>query len=77
MAGNTPLIPDVPIAREYELLNNLLQECEQFLRAWKAYDYGTDETRPDAVIAIFELQVEVIARRAYILALLDQRDLPF
>jgi len=77
MDGRTQLLPGLTLEEEYAALEPLMKECIVFEDKWRVLRPLTSDASPDAVLAIHELRTLLVARRAYVLALLDQESIPF
>jgi len=77
MDASRPMIRGVSLADEKAQLERLWKECEQFLGSWGAYKWSHEESPTDAVVAVLELQVSIVARLSYLMGLQHQQDLPF
>lgn len=77
MDGRTQLLPGLTLSEEYSALEPLVDECRAFEDKWRVLRPLNSDASPDAVLAIHELRTLLVARRAYVLALLDKEHLPF
>lgn len=77
MDASKPMIPKVDAQTEYYQLEGLQKEMVAFLNKWDAYEVYADVAPTDAIIAIFRAQQQIVARRSYILGLLDRENIPF
>lgn len=72
-----PMLPDLTLYQELDRLNDLFRDAEAFLNHWSAYHPNQSDKSADAVVALMEIQLDVIARRDYILTATNQKTLPF
>lgn len=75
--ASKPMIPQLDVEKEYEELGKLYKECTAFLLKWKADRPFLSVASADAMVTVFELHAQIVARRSYILGTLKQEKLPF
>lgn len=77
MDVSKPMVPAKDKWTEYDLITNLWNDCESLLLSWKVYKFTPEDELTDAVIAITELQREIVMRRAFILGIPTEGNIPF
>lgn len=77
MDANKPMLHGVTEGEEHDRLGELFAHGEVLLMKWSAYEPTRNAKSADAVVAVMNMQKQIVERRNYLLAKLTQEKLPF
>lgn len=77
MPSRSPFKLKMGVRTELLRMDELYAECEEFLQRWEAYMQPEEKSPTDAIVALFELQDIILARRNELKGRFEHEDLPF